>query len=144
MIAAMKKGRLWKNTTTFANLFHEQLTQNGSRNDAEYRTCTHGRWNMGNLSWKMVPASHSNFRYGSVLGEGPRKNRRTRSFHGISRSFIEYHEALRNTTQAKLHAMSTRRVLMAEAFVFLTITGLSAYVTKAATKTVKKWTLDTS
>ena len=33
---------------------------------------------------------------------------------------------------------------MAEAFVFLTITGLSAYVTKAATKTVTKWTLDTS
>ena len=104
----------------------------------------HGRWKMRNLIWKMVPASHSNFRHGSVLGEGPRKSRRRTSFHEISRSFIEYHDALRNTTQAKLHAMSTRRVLMAEAFVFLTITGLSAYVNKAATKTVTKWTLDTS
>jgi len=99
---------------------------------------------MRNLIWKMVPASHSNFRHGSVLGEGPRKSRRRTSFHEIARSFIEYHDALRNTTQAKLHAMSTRRVLMAEAFVFLTITGLSAYVNKAATKTVTKWTLDTS
>ena len=37
-----------ENTTTFANLFHEQLSQNGSRNDAEY-----GTWNMEDGKWEV-------------------------------------------------------------------------------------------